>query len=335
LGFAAIGISDCDTTVANQRLNAWLARGFHGDMQYMALNRDLRKHPEKLLAGTRRIISVRMDYLIADHDSIHVLHDKNKAYISRYALGRDYHKVVRGRLNLLAQKINEKMRFESFVYRAFSDSAPIFEKHFAQKSGIGWIGKNTLVLNQQAGSWFFLGELLTNLPLPLDQPAATHCGSCTTCINICPTKAIIAPYQLDARRCISYLTIEYKGSIDPKLRPLMGNRIYGCDDCQLFCPWNKFAKFSRENDFQPRHHLRDADLISLFLWDENTFLKMTEGSAIRRAGYLSWLRNIAIALGNAKKTPEIIDALEKRLHHPSALVREHVMWAMQQMIGSK
>ncbi|OGT45652.1 MAG: tRNA epoxyqueuosine(34) reductase QueG [Gammaproteobacteria bacterium RIFCSPHIGHO2_12_FULL_38_11] len=325
LGFAQMGITDCDIGDADERLQAWLAKGYHGAMHYMGNNRELRKNPEKLHPGTLRIISVRMDYLIENHNTLQILENRNKAAISRYALGRDYHKVMRKKLNILAKKINDIV---PHGYRAFTDSAPVFERKIAEKAGIGWIGKNTMIMNKQAGSFFFLGELFTNLPLPLDKPVEAHCGSCTACIDICPTKAIVAPYQIDARRCISYLTIEHKGSIDPKLRPLMGNRIYGCDDCQLFCPWNKFAKFTPEKDFQPRHNLKDVDLIELFSWSEKEFLEKTEGSAIRRAGYISWLRNIAIALGNAEKSEAVISALKSRENHDSNIVREHVAWAL-------
>lgn len=329
LGFQQVGIADCDTATIDQRLQVWLDKKFHGDMHYMENHRELRRFPEKLVPGILRIISVRMDYLTKNHDTKKILKTTEKATISRYALGRDYHKVVRQRLNALAKKINQVV--SQHAYRAFADSAPVFERHFAEKSGIGWIGKNTMIMNNHAGSYFFLGELFTNLPLILDKPIESHCGSCTACIDVCPTQAIVAPYQLDARRCISYLTIEHKGSIDPALRPLMGNRIYGCDDCQLFCPWNKFAKFTNENDFQPRHNLKSADLIVLFGWSEKEFLEKTEGSAIRRAGYISWLRNIAIALGNAKKTPDILLALESRRHHESDIVREHVAWALDRL----
>lgn len=329
LGFSQIGITTCDTDDADEKLQAWLEKQYHGEMKYMENHRELRQFPEKLVPGALRIISVRMDYLPENHQSIEILENKNKAYISRYALGRDYHKVIRSRLSKLAEKINAKMQEENFIYRAFTDSAPIFERHLAKKAGIGWVGKNTMIMNNEAGSWFFLGELFTNLPLPIDEPFATsHCGSCTACIDVCPTKAIVAPYQIDARKCISYLTIEYKGSIDPALRPLMGNRIYGCDDCQLFCPWNKFAKLTNEKDFEPRHNLKEADLIELFAWDEKTFLAKTEGSAIRRAGYINWLRNIAIALGNAPTSPEIILALRSRENHESDIVQEHVKWGL-------
>src|SRR3990167_11364284 len=331
LGFAQIGITTCDTNDADDQLQKWLDNQYHGEMRYMENNRELRKYPEKLVPGTLRIISVRMDYLPENHESTEILAQKDKAYISRYALGRDYHKVLRKRLNQLAEKINAKMRENDFIYRAFTDSAPVFERHLAAKAGIGWVGKNTMIMNQHAGSWFFLGELFTNLPLPVDQPVSAHCGSCTACMDVCHTKAFVGPYQLDARKCISYLTIEHKGSIDPELRVLMGNRIYGCDDCQLFCPWNKFAKFTHETDFQPRHNLKNAELIALFLWDESTFLKKTEGSAMRRAGYINWLRNIAIALGNGEKTPGVIDALQQRTTHPSEIVREHVVWALKKL----
>lgn len=331
LGFTQVGITNCDTDDADEKLQAWLDKQYHGTMHYMANHRELRKNPEKLVPGALRIISVRMDYLPENHESTEILANKNKAYISRYALGRDYHKVLRKRLMQLAENINAYMLENNVIYRAFTDSAPIFERHLARKAGIGWVGKNTMIMNQEAGSFFFLGELFTNLPLPISEPFATaHCGSCTACIDICPTKAIVAPYQIDARKCISYLTIEYKGSIDLELRPLMGNRIYGCDDCQLFCPWNKFAKFTNEKDFQPRHHLKNSDLVELFAWSENEFLKKTEGSAMRRAGYESWLRNIAIALGNADNSIEVISALKSRENDASEIVKEHVQWALEQ-----
>jgi len=330
LGFQQVGITDCNTDDADDRLHEWLEQKFHGEMDYMSCNREKRKHPEKLVPNTVRIISVRMDYLPENHNSKMILQNTNKAYISRYALGRDYHKVIRKRLQQLAEKINEAVVNWDHQYRAFADSAPVFERHLAKKAGIGWVGKNTMILNNHAGSWFFLGELFTNLPLPIDQPVTAHCGSCTACIDVCPTKAIIAPYKIDARKCISYLTIEHKGSIDPALRPLMGNRIYGCDDCQLFCPWNKFATPTKEPAFQPRHNLKDADLVDLFSWDEKTFDKKMEGSPIRRAGYISWLRNIAVALGNAETSHEIITALTARKNHENEIVREHVEWALEQ-----
>ncbi len=330
LGFAQIGITDCDTGNADEKLQAWLDKKFQGEMTYMTRHRDKRKHPDQLVPGTLRIISVRMDYLPQNHNSEVILKNPDKAYISRYALGRDYHKVIRKRLTQLGKKINDAVADFDHQYRAFADSAPIFERHLAAKAGIGWVGKNTMVLNNHAGSWFFLGELFTNLPLPIDKPVSAHCGSCTSCLDVCPTKAIIAPYQIDARKCISYLTIEHKGTIAPELRPLMGNRIYGCDDCQLFCPWNKFAKHTTESDFQPRHNLKNADLIDLFAWDEQTFSKKTEGSAMRRAGYISWLRNIAIALGNAPTTDATIAALKEKINHDNDIVKEHVIWALAQ-----
>lgn len=336
LGFSQVGITTCQTNDANTKLQNWINKQYHGEMKYMENHRELRQFPEKLVPGAIRIISVRMDYLTKEHQSIETLNHPEKAYISRYALGRDYHKIIRGRLKKLAKKINEKMKNEHVVYRAFADSAPIFERHLAKNAGIGWVGKNTMIMNNQAGSWFFLGELFTNLPLPIDTPfGESHCGSCTACLDICPTKAIVAPYEIDARKCISYLTIEHKGSIDPALRPLMGNRIYGCDDCQLFCPWNKFAKFSQEDEFKPRHKLNDIELIELFKWDEAIFLKNTEGSAIRRAGYISWLRNIAIALGNAPTSPKIISALKSRENHESDIVREHVQWGLSRHLSNR
>lgn len=330
LGFAQAGITDCDTENADNSLQEWRDQKFNGEMAYMAKNRDLRKHPDQLLPGTLRIISVRMDYLPKNHASKEVLNNPEKAYISRYALGRDYHKVIRKRLTILAKKITLLAQKEDHRYRAFADSAPIFERHLAAKAGIGWMGKNTMIMNNHAGSWFFLGELFTNIPLPVDQPVSAHCGSCTACLDVCPTQAIISPYKIDARKCISYLTIEHKGRIDPELRPLMGNRIYGCDDCQLFCPWNKFAQHTTLDDFQPRHGLKDSNLITLFAWTEAEFLKKTEGSAMRRAGYINWLRNIAIALGNAPTTPEIIHSLKSRECFPNDIVKEHVAWALTQ-----
>jgi epoxyqueuosine reductase len=328
LGFQQVGITDTDLHQAEADLNEWLARGYHGEMQYMEKHGTKRSRPAELMPGTLRIISVRMDYLPPNHKMMETLQDSSKAYISRYALGHDYHKVIRKRLKQLAEKISAEV--QPFSYRAFVDSAPVLEKPIAQKAGLGWIGKHTVVLNRQAGSWFFLGEIYTDLPLPIDAPATEHCGTCTACIDVCPTKAIVGPAQLDARRCISYLTIEYKGSIPLEFRPLIGNRIFGCDDCQLVCPWNRFAKFSKEAAFQPRHGLIDADLIDLFQWDEEIFKQKTEGSAIRRANYECWLRNIAVALGNAKSSNEIILALQSRLHHDSPLVREHVEWALAQ-----
>ncbi len=328
LGFEQLAVADIDVSKAHQRLKAWLAKGHHGSMNYLAENNDKRANPSVLVPGTVRVISARMNYLPANTNSLNVLRDSQKAYISRYALGRDYHKLVRKRLQKLANKITDAVGH--FGYRAFADSAPVLEKPLAAKAGLGWMGKHTLILNREAGSWFFLGELFTDLPLPVDPPVSDHCGSCRACLDICPTGAINAPYQLDATRCISYLTIEHKGSIPVELRSKIGNRIFGCDDCQLICPWNKYAKLTQEQDFKPRHHLENSDLVSLFLWEESEFLQKTEGSAIRRAGYLGWLRNIAIALGNAQSSTQVIAALQHRQYHASDLIRECVAWALQQ-----
>ena len=327
LGFGQIGITDCDLSQYEPAFVDWLDKGFHGTMAYMAQHGSKRTHPEALVPGTLRIICVTMNYLPPQTDAIAVLQDETKGYVSRYALGGDYHRFIRKKLTLLAEQIQAKIG--PFGYRAFSDSAPILEKPLAEKAGLGWQGKNTLLMNKEAGSWFFLGELFTDLPLPIDPPMLTeHCAKCVACIQICPTQAIIAPNQIDARKCISYLTIEHQGSIPEVYRPLMGNRIYGCDDCQLVCPWNRFAKASHELQFQAREGLAHTDLVTLFLWTEATFLKKTEGSAIRRIGYERWLRNIAIALGNASTTPAILDALRMRLTDSSPIVREHVEWAL-------
>lgn len=328
LGFQQVGITDTQLEEAESHLDHWLAREFHGEMNYMEKHGSKRTKPAELVPGTLRIISIRMDYLAANSMLASQLSDKSVGYIAGYALGRDYHKVLKKRLMLLANKINQ--RISSLHYRAFVDSAPVMEKALAEKAGLGWIGKNTLLINKKAGSWFFLGELYINLPLPIDQQATPHCGSCTACIQICPTQAIIAPYQLDARKCISYLTIESKSAIPLALRPLIGNRIFGCDDCQLICPWNKFAKFTQETDFNPRTHLSAAKLTTLFSWSEEEFNQYTQGSAIRRAGYEGWLRNIAVALGNAIPSADIIQALKSRLNYPSDLVYEHVTWALAQ-----
>lgn len=333
LGFQQIGITDTDLAAYQPQFTAWLSQQFHGEMQYMQNNAEKRLQPEMLIPGTIRIITARMDYLPADTSMIDTLNNPQQAYLSRYALGRDYHRLIRKRLEKLALKINEQT--SEMGYRTFSDSAPVLEKPLAEKAGLGWIGKHTNLINSKAGSWFFLGEIFTNLPLPIDEPVTkSHCGSCTSCIDVCPTQAIIGPYQLDARRCISYLTIELRGSIPVELRPLIGNRIYGCDDCQIFCPWNKFAKHTQEGDFQPRHELATATLLELFAWTEETFLRKTEGSAIRRIGYDCWLRNIAVALGNAPRSDAIVAALQSRLQHSSALVQEHVEWALErQLLG--
>ncbi len=328
LGFQQLGICDTGLDEAEAHLTRWLARGFNGDMHYMARHGTKRTRPAELLPGTLRIISVRMDYLPDEPDPAQILDDPARAFVSRYALGRDYHKVLRRRLQQLADRIAEQAG--PFGYRAFVDSAPVMEKALAAKAGLGWIGKHSNLLNRDAGSWFFLGELYTDLPLPVDTPVEDHCGDCMACLDICPTQAIVAPYQVDARRCISYLTIELHGSIPASLRPLIGNRIYGCDDCQQVCPWNRFAQPSNEADFAPRHGLDSAALLELFGWSENEFLDRTAGSAIRRIGYVRWLRNLAVALGNAPPNPAIVEALEARRDHPNALVREHVGWALAQ-----
>jgi len=328
LGFQQLGITSTALADDEARLNQWLAGDFHGDMDYMARHGSKRSHPEELVPGTVRVISVRMDYL-PDEDTppAQLLEQTELAYVSRYALGRDYHKLMRRRLQQLADKI--ATAHGPFGYRAFVDSAPVLEKPLARNAGLGWIGKHTNLINQDAGSWFFLGELLTDLPLPVDTPATEHCGSCTACIDVCPTAAIIGPFQLDARRCISYLTIELKGSIPEEFRPLIGNRVYGCDDCQLFCPWNKFAQPTAESDFMPRHGLEAARLTDLFAWNEAEWLEKMAGSAIRRIGYEQWLRNIAVALGNAPASTDVINALRLREQDSSELVREHVRWALE------
>ena len=329
LGFQQLGIADTNVRLDSARLQRWLDQGMHGNLWYMRDRAHLRAHPEELVPGTLRIISVSMDYGDADPDKAWAtLADGERAYISRFALGRDYHKTMRARLQKLANRLAE--RIGPFGYRAFSDSAPVLEKALAHKAGLGWIGKHTLALDKDAGSFFFLGELFTDLQLPVDAPVSPHCGTCMRCIEVCPTQAIIAPYVVDARRCISYLTIENKGPIPEELRKPMGNRVFGCDDCQLVCPWNKFAKRHDEPDFRARNRLDQASLVELFNWSEEEFLRRTEGSALRRAGWIGWLRNIAVALGNAPTTPEIIAALRARVAHPSELVREHVAWALRQ-----
>jgi epoxyqueuosine reductase len=326
LGFAAVGIADVDLSAAEAGLQAWLAKGFHGEMDYMAAHGVKRSRPAELVPGTVRIISARLDYLPpAAADPHAVLADAEAAYVSRYALGRDYHKVLRNRLQTLAEKIGSEVG--SHHFRVFTDSAPVLEVALASKSGLGWRGKHTLLLNRQHGSWFFLGEIYTDLPLPVDTPEQNHCGTCQACIDICPTQAIVAPYLLDARRCISYLTIELKGSIPLELRPLLGNRIYGCDDCQLVCPWNRFAQTATLPDFEVRNGLDSTQLVELFAWSEADFNARLAGSPIRRIGHERWLRNIAVALGNAPRSPAIQAALASRLNHASEQVREHVAWA--------
>jgi epoxyqueuosine reductase len=328
LGFQQVGIADVDVSEQAAHLQQWLAKQYHGEMRYMEHHAALRSEPAQLVPGTLRVISVRMDYLPADPQCIEVLQNSQQAYLSRYALGRDYHKLIRRRLQQLADRIQQAIG--EFGYRAFVDSAPVLERAFAEKAGLGWIGKNTMLINKRAGSWFFLGELFTDLPLELDAKADFHCGSCTACLQVCPTQAFVGPQVLDARRCISYLTIELRSSIPLELRPLLGNRVFGCDDCQLCCPWNKFASTTQETDFTPRHQLDRAQLVDLFLWSEAEFLRNTEGSPIRRIGYECWLRNLAVGLGNAETTPAVVAALQQRTQDASDLVREHVAWALSQ-----
>ncbi len=329
LGFDKLGIAGIELEEDEAHLLNWLQEGRHGAMDYMQRHGSRRARPRDLQPGTVRVLSARMNYFPADaRDAWEVLRDAESGYIARYALGRDYHKLMRMRLQKLADRI--EVEIGPFGYRAFADSAPVLEKALARNAGLGWIGKHTLLLDRDAGSWFFLGEMYTDLPLPVDEPSTEYCGTCTRCIDICPTRAITGPKQLDARRCIAYLTIELKGAIPVELRPLIGNRVFGCDDCQLICPWNKFARPTREADFAPRHGLDGATLVELFSWSEEQFLRKSEGMAIRRAGYEGWLRNLAIALGNAPRSPGIIEALQARANHPSALVREHVAWALEQ-----
>jgi len=327
LGFQQTGITDIDLGHAESRLDQWLEAGYHGTMDYMQRHGHRRSRPAELVAGTVRVIAARMDYFTGSQSAAReLLDDDSRAYVSRYALGRDYHKVLRRRLQRLADRIASTIG--SFGYRVFVDSAPVLEKPLAEKAGLGWIGKHSNLLNSRDGSWFFLGEIYTDLPLPVDAPATAHCGTCRACIDVCPTGAIVEPYVVDARRCISYLTIENRGSIPETYRAAIGNRIYGCDDCQLFCPWNKFARTTREPDFAARHNLDEARLTDLFAWDEATWKARTEGSAIRRIGFDAWLRNIAVALGNAATTPAVIAALRARRDSVSPMVREHIDWAL-------
>ncbi|MEQ8858805.1 MAG: tRNA epoxyqueuosine(34) reductase QueG [Pseudomonadales bacterium] len=331
LGFAQIGITDTDLSGYRDRYLAWLEAGRHGEMAYLARNVARRLDPPTLEPGTARVIAARMDYLPDAAAPLQILADPTRAYVSRYALGRDYHKVVRRRLARLARRIDEQARSLDGRYRAFTDSAPVLEKALAEKAGLGWIGKHTLVLNRQAGSWFFLGEIYTSLPLPMDAPTGEdHCGNCRACMTVCPTDAIVGPRELDARRCISYLTIEHKGSIPEALRPLLGNRVFGCDDCQIHCPWNRYAQLTREGDFTPRHRLDQASLLELFAWSEPEYLARTEGSAIRRAGYLQWQRNLAVAIGNGPASAAASAALRQRRVGAPELLREHIDWALAQ-----
>ncbi|MGB1197922.1 MAG: tRNA epoxyqueuosine(34) reductase QueG [Thalassotalea sp.] len=328
LGFNKVGITNVNLSEHEAHLTQWLENDYHGDMHYMENHGLMRARPAELAPGALRVISVRLDYLPTDAKFAQTLDDKDTAYVSRYALGRDYHKLMRKRLKQLGEKIKDYCA--TLNYRPFVDSAPILERPLAEKAGLGWVGKHSLLLSEEAGSWFFIGELLVDIPLPCDQPVNENCGKCVACIKICPTNAIVEPYVVDARRCISYLTIELKEAIPLEFRPLMGNRIYGCDDCQLICPWNQYAQLSAEQDFQARHKLDQASLLELFMWNEKEFLSNTEGSPIRRIGYQQWLRNIAIALGNADHSNEIINALNQQRKIASTLVQEHIDWALEQ-----
>ena len=326
LGFQAVGIADIDLGRAQEQLDQWLDQGYHGEMDYMAKHGAKRSRPAELVAGTIRVISARMDYQPEAADSAQVLENRDLAFVARYALGRDYHKLVRARLQALAGRIGREVG--DFGYRVFTDSAPVMEVELARKAGLGWRGKHTLLLSRFFFTDTSTTEIYTDLPLPVDTPASGHCGDCTRCIDVCPTRAIVAPYRLDARRCISYLTIELKGSIPEPLRALIGNRVYGCDDCQLVCPWNRFARVSEEPDFRVRNGLDAAELAGLFAWSEQEFGQRMAGSAIRRIGHERWLRNLAVGLGNARTSETVIAALRTRADSPSPLVREHVVWAL-------
>lgn len=334
LGFQQVGITDIDLSREEPRLQEWLQKNYHGTMEWLSAHGNKRSRPAELIPNTIRAISVRMDYLPGDTQQIKMLKDPTKAYISRYTLGRDYHKLIRKRLSVLAEKIDAALPNNFPLkgqHRAFVDSAPVMERPLAEKAGLGWTGKHTLIINSKAGSWFFLGEIFSFLPLPVDHPKEQNqCGECTACLKVCPTDAFPKPYVLDARRCISYLTIENTGAIPEEFREPIGNRIFGCDDCQAICPWNKYANLTQEKDFNPRHSLDQVDLIDLFQWSEEEFLQKTEGSAIRRAGYEGWLRNIAIGLGNAPSDEKIIQALETKRNDCSDMVNEHIDWALIQ-----
>ncbi len=326
MGFQRCGISDIALDEDADHLRDWLAQGLYGTMYWMARHGDLRARPATLTPGTVRVVSVGLDYGQDDDAAWATLADGSRAYVARYALGRDYHKLMRLRLQQLADRIAAETG--PFGYRVFVDSAPVLERALARNAGLGWIGKHTCLIDKDGGSWFFLGEIYVDIPLPVDAPASAHCGSCTRCIDICPTGAITAPHRLDARRCISYLTIEHDGPIPLELRAPIGNRIFGCDDCQLVCPWNKFARRTDEPDFRARNDLDRASLAELFAWSEDEFMQRTEGSAIRRSGHARWLRNIAVALGNAPTSPEVVAALQSRRGLEDAVVREHVEWAL-------
>lgn len=338
LGFQQIGICDTDLSLEEPRLQAWLDKQYHGEMAWMEKYGMMRARPHELVPGTLRVISVRMNYLPTNAAFARTLNNPEQGYISRYALGRDYHKVLRQRLKKLGEKITQhcqQYEYQGIVnFRPFVDSAPIMERPLAVKAGLGWVGKHSLVINNQAGSWFFLGELLIDLPLPTDNPVEEQCGKCVACMTTCPTGAIVAPYTIDARRCISYLTIELEGAIPEEFRSLMGNRIYGCDDCQLICPWNRFSSLTDEEDFTPRRALHTPELLDLFQWNEDKFLRITEGSPIRRIGYLRWLRNISVALGNAPYQDKIILALQERFGL-SDVLDEHLNWAIAQQMTKR
>ncbi|GAA5524334.1 epoxyqueuosine reductase [Microbulbifer aestuariivivens] len=334
LGFQQVGITDCNLQEDAAHLQAWLDAGHHADMDWMAAHGDKRWRPEQLEAGTLRVISARLDYLPADTEPVRILKDSSKAYVSRYATGRDYHKLIRKRLAQLGERIAQfcAEREIEVSGRAFTDSAPVMERALAQKAGLGWIGKNCMLINSGAGSWFFLGELFTSLPLPVDTSGETdQCGDCTACLKVCPTDAFITPHQLDARRCISYLTIENKGPIPQEFREAMGNRVFGCDDCQIICPWNRYARPTSEQDFHPRHGLADGDLVTLFQWSEKEFLERTAGSAIRRIGHQRWQRNLAVALGNGEPSADAVAALESALPDATPLLAEHIQWALERL----
>ena len=328
-GFQQVGITDTQLDRHHDNYHQWIKDNFHGEMGYMARNVDKRLKPELMVPDTISVICARLDYLPDEGDwPERLLSEENMAYISRYALGRDYHKLMRKRLQRFADKITDIVG--DLGYRVFTDSAPVLEKALAVKAGIGWQGKHSNILHREHGSWFFLGEIYTDLKLENDAPLDNHCGRCTTCIDVCPTQAIVAPYVVDARRCISYLTIEHKSAIPVEFRAAIGNRIYGCDDCQLFCPWNRFARVSQEVDFQPRHGLDKISLLECLNWSAEDFEQKTLGSAIRRIGYQSWLRNVIIALGNAPHDPHIVSALQALYESQNALIREHIDWAIQQ-----
>lgn len=331
LGFSEVGITDIDLTKHEAQLQRWLDLGYHGDMEYMAAHGMKRARPAELVPGTQRVISVKMNYLPPDARFAKNLKENNKAYISRYALGRDYHKLMRNRLKKLGQKI--ELHVDRLGFRPFVDSAPVLERQLAEKAGLGWQGKHSLLINKEAGSWFFLGELFVDIPLPIDKPNEFEgCGKCVACITLCPTGAIVEPYVVDARKCISYLTIELQGPIPEQYRSLLGNRVYGCDDCQLVCPWNRYGQITDEADFHPRKQLKDKELLELFAWDETTFLNNTEGSPIRRIGHQRWQRNLAVGLGNANFDQRIIDALNDARQHATELVQEHIDWALAQQL---